>query len=79
MRKWMAVAGVAALAAVGGVVLTQSLRDDKATPTPAPTTTLAPATTVAVPVPYDPNTGVVGTVPPVDPNAGEGILSSGGT
>ncbi|MEA2825991.1 MAG: hypothetical protein QOG43_430 [Actinomycetota bacterium] len=77
MRKWMAVAGVAVLATVGGVVLTQSLRDDKTTPTPEPTSTLAPATTV--PVPYDPNTGVVGTIPPVDPNAGEGILSSGGT
>jgi hypothetical protein len=77
MRKWMAVAGVAALATVGTVVLVQS-SDDEPPPPPEPTTTVAPAPTT-VPAPYDPETGVVGTIPPVDPNAGEGILSSGGT
>jgi hypothetical protein len=74
----MAVAGVAALATVGAVVLARS-GDDGPT-SPEPTTTLAPApSTTTIPVPYDPETGVVGTIPPVDPNAGEGILSSGGT
>ena len=78
MRKWMAVAAVAVLATVGAVVLAQS-GDDKETP-PEPPTTLAPAPpSTTIPVPYDPDTGVVGTIPPVDPNAGEGILSSGGT
>ena len=77
MRKWMAVAAVAALAAVGAVVLVQA-GDDEPPSTPGPTTTVAPAPTT-IPVPYDPDTGVVGTIPPLDPDAGEGILSSGGT
>ena len=79
MRKWMAVAAVAVLATVGAVVLAQS-GDDEPTPTPAPPTTVAPTPpSTTIPVPYDPETGVVGTIPPVDPNVGEGILSSGGT
>ncbi len=84
MRNRMAAAIGAAVASVGVValVLVQANRDDRTSAPPTtvrsiPTTTQVPETTF--PVPYDPDTGVIGTIPPVDPNAGQGVLSSGGT
>lgn len=83
MRKWIAAAFVAVLAAVGIVVVAQTGGDDKTTPTSEPITTTVPLgvgeTTTVPSVPYDPDTGVIGTIPPIDPNAGEGTLSTGGT
>lgn len=48
---------------------------------PVTTSSLPPPEAVAeeLPtVPYDPASGVLGTTVPVDPNAGTGILTTGG-
>lgn len=76
MRKRLAVVLVAVVATIGVVALVQATRDDGP---PPPPTTVPTTTPTTFPVPYDPNTGIIGTVPPEDPNAGPGILSSGGT
>ena len=94
MRRRLLGGVVAALAITAGAVAISQAgsdsgrRQDRESPT---TTAVAgePVTTTSLPppedvpdqlptVPYDPATGVIGTTVPVDPNAGTGVLSSGG-
>ena len=79
------VAGVVAAAAItaGAVAVSRSGSDGSDGPEqdPVATSSLPPPEAVAeeLPtVPYDPASGILGTTVPVDPDAGPGILTTGG-